>query len=139
MDGHIEPIVFTTGEKFYTDHLMEIIDPKREVFSHALYQNACYTLEIPDEDVYQYVKDISRFQNRNLRRSILMDPQLTNFMLTPDNGFPVLPYTAQYDAKDNYLSMLKEELEYMKELPDVRQYLQDTFRIRKTLKNAKLI
>lgn len=37
MEGHIEPIIFTNGQRFYADHLLEIIDPKRDVFEHVLY------------------------------------------------------------------------------------------------------
>jgi TFIIF-interacting CTD phosphatase-like protein len=105
-------------------------------------------LKIPNENVLELVKDISRFQNRNLKRSILMDPKMTSFILTPDNGYPVMPYTAEYDKvgpggieieKDEYLKMIIDELEYMKNLPDVRPYLQESFRIRQTLKSAKLI
>jgi hypothetical protein len=35
--------------------------------------------------------------------------------------------------------MLKDELEYMKDLQDVRPYLTECFKIRQTLKSAKLI
>jgi len=72
------------------------------------------------EDIHELVKDISRFQNRNLRRSLLMDPRMNNFILTPDNGYPVMPYNANFSettqGKDEYLLMIKDELEYMKDL-----------------------
>jgi TFIIF-interacting CTD phosphatase-like protein len=59
-DG-IETIVYSTGTKFYIDRLVEILDPRREVFDHILYQNACYVFEKEDEDIHLLVKDISRF------------------------------------------------------------------------------
>lgn len=32
IDGGIETILYSTGQKYYIDRLVEIIDPKREVF-----------------------------------------------------------------------------------------------------------
>jgi hypothetical protein len=60
-DGSLEPIVYTTGQKFYIDKLLDICDPKREIFDEVLYQNACYAFEKEDEDIHLLVKDISRF------------------------------------------------------------------------------
>lgn len=31
-DGSLEPIVYSTGQKFYIDKLLDICDPKREIF-----------------------------------------------------------------------------------------------------------
>jgi len=33
----IESIVYSTGQKFYVDKLLEILDPRKDVFSHILY------------------------------------------------------------------------------------------------------
>lgn len=95
----IESIVYSTGQKFYIDKLLEILDPRKEVFSHILYQNACYEFEKVDEDIHILLKDISRFQNRDLRRSVLMDPKPVNFIMTPENGYPVVPFNAEYVNK----------------------------------------
>lgn len=97
LDGTLEPIVYTTGAKFYVDRLLEHLDPRKEVFSNILYQNACYTFEKADEDIHMLIKDISRFQNRDLKRSILIDPKSLNFIMTPENGYPVVPYNAEFD------------------------------------------
>jgi len=40
------------------------------------------------------VKDISRFRNRDIRRSVLLDSKPINFMMTPENAIPVMEYTA---------------------------------------------
>lgn len=96
IDGGIETILYSTGQKYYIDRLVEIIDPKREVFQHFLYYNACYTFEKQDEDIHFLVKDISRFQNRDLKRSVLLDPRPINFIMTPENGYPVIPYSAEF-------------------------------------------
>ena len=38
----IDPIVYTSAMSPYTDKLLNILDPNREIFKTVLYQNACY-------------------------------------------------------------------------------------------------
>jgi len=48
--------------------------------------------------------------------------------MTPENGFPVLAYTAEYastEGKDDYLLQLIEEIEHLRTLEDVRPYLDE--------------
>ena len=52
----IETILYTNSEPIYADRVLSIIDPAREIFDHVLYQNACYVLEKPDEDILALVK-----------------------------------------------------------------------------------
>ena len=111
----VETILYTTGQPFYIDKLLAIIDPDSEVFQHKLYQNACYAFEKEDEDVNFLVKDISRFNNRDIRRSVLIDPKPLNFLLNPENGYPIVPYNAEYANpsgmdKDEYLIAVIEDL-----------------------------
>jgi hypothetical protein len=53
---------------------VDILDPEREVFTKFVYQNGCYVFEVPEEDILHLIKDISRFSNRSIKRSILLDP-----------------------------------------------------------------
>ena len=46
------------------------------------------------------VKDITRFKNRDLSKSVLLDPKPTNFLLSPENGIPVVPYNAEIEFPD---------------------------------------
>ena len=61
------------------------------------------------------VKDISRFPNRNIKRSVLLDPKPLNFLITPENGLPCIEYNAEIEMpegeKDPYLMTLIEEIE----------------------------
>lgn len=91
----VETILYSTGMPTYVDKLLNIVDPGREVFQHILYQNACYVFEKKDEDIHMLLKDISRFKNRDMKRSVLADPKPINFLMTPENGMPVVPYTAE--------------------------------------------
>jgi TFIIF-interacting CTD phosphatase-like protein len=82
-----------------------------------------------------FVKDISRFRNRDIRRSVLLDPKPINFMMTPENSIPVFEYTAEYQSKsakdkDPHLLALIEELEEIKDLEDVRVALAEKYNVR---------
>ena len=139
----VETIVYTTAERGYTEKLLKIIDPERVIFDHVLCQNACYSFIKEDEDIHFYVKDISRFKNRDIQRSLLADPRPLNFLMAPENGLPVMPYEARgvYEnaEKDEYLLRLIEEIEEIRKQDDVRQYLGKNYKVRQNLKSSKLI
>lgn len=138
----IEPIVYTSALQPYTKHLINILDPQREVFKHFLFQNACYIFEIKEENILYLIKDVSRFRNRDIRRTVLLDPKPINFMMTPENSIPIFEYTAEYqnkDDKDMHLLSIIEELDDIKDLEDVRPALAQKFNVRQILKNSKLI
>ena len=116
--GEIEPIVFSRAEGIYTTALLNIIDPKKKVFDTVLSQNACYRLVKDDDDIDHFLKDISRFKNRSMERSVLADPDTLNFALTPENGLPIMPYKGENfndnGEKDQYLTAVIEELEELR-------------------------
>jgi TFIIF-interacting CTD phosphatase-like protein len=137
----IDPIVYTSAQQPYTKHVLNILDPKREVFKTVLYQNACYMFEIKEEEILFNIKDISRFRNRDIRRSVLLDPQPVNFMMAPENAMPVFAYTAEYEGreKDPHLLNVIEELDEIKDIEDIRPALKERYGVRQILKNSKLI
>jgi TFIIF-interacting CTD phosphatase-like protein len=131
----IDPIVYTNALQPYTKNLLNILDPKKEVFKTVLYQNACYIFEIKEEDLLLLIKDISRFRNRDIRRSVLLDPKPANFMMTPENAMPIFEYNAEFHSKDEndkdpHLLNIIEELNEIKELEDVRPALKERFGVR---------
>ena len=87
------------------------------------------------------MKDISRFQNRDMRRSVIIDPRPISFLMTPENGYPVTPYNAEFNTQgqDTYLRFVMGELREMYRMEDVRPHLDSKFAIRRGLKAAKLI
>ena len=141
--SEIETVVFTRAEKIYVDEILRYLDPERKVFDHVLTQNACYRLFKEDDDVDHYLKDISRFKNRRLERSVLADPDSLNFAMTPENGMPIIPYKGENfldsEEKDGYLLTVIDEIEELRQMDDVRPYLDQTYGHRQLLKNAKLI
>ena len=109
---HFEPILYTSAEKLYADYMLDnVIDPDGSVFRHRLYQNSCYLLDKPDEDLYEFVKDVGRFQTRDISRSLLLDTRPLNFLLNPDNGLPVEEYHAEWEEEDSTLQFVINDLE----------------------------
>jgi TFIIF-interacting CTD phosphatase-like protein len=81
------------------------------------------------------IKDISRFKNRDIRRTILLDPKPVNYIMTPENSMPVMEYTAEYasgkgELTDDHLLGLIDELEEIKDVEDVRPALIERFKVR---------
>lgn len=109
--------------------------------------------EAKEEDLLFLIKDISRFRNRNIKRSILLDCKAHNYMMTPENCIPISEYQAErLDAlhlegysgnvepeKDTSLLEIMGELDHYKDLEDVRPVLHKKYNIRQVLKNSKLI
>jgi hypothetical protein len=140
----IEPIVYSSGLPNYTNMLLDLIDPKREIFENQLFQNACYIFEKRDEDIFYMLKDVSRFKGqRDMKRAVLLDPNPLNFMLTPENGLPCVPYNAELHTvgseKDEYLIGMTEHILELSKQPDVRLYLREHYNVRQILKNSKLL
>lgn len=119
---NFEPIIYSKGEKEFVDCIMDQIDPDRKIFRHVLYQNACYRLNKPDEDLSGYVKDIYQF-DRDPTQSLLLDTNPVQYILNPDNVIPCIAYQAEemYEGQtDEFLTVLKEELEEFRAIDDVR-------------------
>jgi TFIIF-interacting CTD phosphatase-like protein len=85
IDEKYEPILYTTGEKFYVDKIMNTIDVNK-IFRHRLYQEDCHLYKNTKESVVEYLKDINQFTNRSLKRKILIETSTLNNVLSPDNS-----------------------------------------------------
>ena len=140
---NFELILFTNSEKVYTDLLLQKIDPENKYFEHKLYQTASYLLDKPDEDIYEYIKDIQRFQGiRDMKKSLLADARPMNYIMSPDNVFMMEEYNAEFDHdefKDNYLLMAMEELKEFIGAEDLRKVSMGGVSIKDVLRNSKLI
>jgi TFIIF-interacting CTD phosphatase-like protein len=88
------------------------------------------------------IKDITRFKNRDMKKSILIDSKNVNFILSPENGLPMTEYNAELEMPGeddpNMLAIIEEIKEIMKK-DDVRTYLKETYGLRTIMKNSKLI
>jgi len=82
---NFEPIIFSTGEKFYIDKILSIIDPE-EKFQLRLYQQDCHLFKDDSQNYLEYLKDINMITNRPINKKILLDTSPFNYLLSPDNG-----------------------------------------------------
>ena len=121
---HYELVCFTAGVEEYAQVLMDAIDPKREYFRHRLYRNHCIRLG------QGFVKDLSVL-NRPLERTVLVDNNAFSFLFQLANGIPVASFFD--DANDRALHTLQEFLRALKNLGDVREFLNETFRLESIL------
>ena len=90
------------------------------------------------------IKDITRFKAvRDMKRSVLIDPNPLNFILSPENGLPFVGYNAELHTagtdKDEYLIGMTDIIKEVEGQQDVRAYLKENYNIRQYLKNAKLM
>ena len=60
------------------------------------------------------VKDITRYKNRDIRRSVILDPKPTNYMMAPENSLPIFEYTAEYDTKNEKDPYVSKDLSILK-------------------------
>lgn len=127
----VETVLFSRAESTYVDKLMNIIDPERKVFDHVLTQNACYRLLKDDDDIDHFLKDVGRFKNRNLARSVLADTDILSFSMAPANGMPISGYKGENfgdpSEKDGYLLSVIDEIEELRKMQDVRTYLDQQY------------
>jgi len=56
--------------------------------------------EIKEENILYLLKDVSRFRNRDIRRTVLLDPKPINFMMAPENSIPIFEYNAEYENQE---------------------------------------
>lgn len=95
IDEKFEPILYTTGEKFYIDKIMNSIDVNK-IFRHRLYQEDCHLYKNTKESVVEYLKDINQFTNRSLKRKVLIETSTLNNILSPDNSNSIFIFIFSY-------------------------------------------
>ncbi len=112
-------VVFTASHQAYADVVIDLLDPRRELFSMRLYREHCtYTPE------GVYVKDLRLFSScRDLADIILVDNAVYSFGFQLENGVPIIPF---YDDKgDEELLHLSDYLECLE--GDVRDHNRNAF------------
>jgi len=85
IDENFEPILYTTGDKFYVDRIMNLIDPNK-IFPHRLFNTDCHLFKNSGQNVAEYLKDINLFTNRCITKKIFIEFSPLNFVISPDNS-----------------------------------------------------
>lgn len=76
-----------------------------------------------------YIKDLRIIKNRSLKDIIMVDNLVHSFGLQIDNGIPILEF--QDNPKDEELKHIESILMDLKELDDVRPYLDKRLQLRR--------
>ena len=93
-----EIIIFSSGNKKYSDAMLDTIDVKRNMFDYRLYQEHCVII---DND---FVKDLSRI-GRNIDKIIIVDNLAQNYRLQKENGINIKSFYGD-DPNDRSLYQL---------------------------------
>ena len=117
-----EICVFTAGEQDYADTILNFIDEDRSIIQHRLYRHHCVR---PETGVY--VKDLSVIADRNLKDMMLVDNSIISFAFNLSNGIPIKAFLG--DRNDDELLYMVTYLEEVFTKPDIRKFIDQTFRL----------
>jgi CTD small phosphatase-like protein 2 len=107
-----EVIIFTASSKKYADSIIDHIDPLKILVHHRLYREHC------SEFQGNFIKNLGRLTDRDLKDLVLVDNCLISFCLQLENGIPI---TSWYeDLNDIQLKLLIDYLKLLQVVPDVR-------------------
>lgn len=134
-----ETHIFTAAMEVYASPLLDILDPKKEMFQGRWYRDHCTY----DPSLGVYVKDLKRALGRaqessghafNEERVVLIDNNPMSFLANPKNGILVCNFYD--DPKDDTLRAVTELLHELDQEPDVRPVLHTKFGLKDALKEA---
>jgi len=117
-----EIVVFTAGEKDYADTILDFMDGERLIIKHRLYRQHCFS---PTRGIY--VKDLRVIEDRELKDLIIVDNSIVSFAYQLSNGIPIKSFTGEHN--DEELLFLVTYLEELFTQPDVRQHIDNTFKL----------
>ena len=111
--------MFTASHQHYADVVIDILDPKKTIFSKRLFRNSCIHAENG-----LFIKDL-RILNCDLKHVVIVDNAVFSFAFQLDNGVPIIPF---YDDKeDAILPKITDYLLSLKDVEDVRAINRRTF------------
>lgn len=82
---NFEVIIYGTGEPFYIEKLMEIVDPENKI-KIRLTQNDCHLYRNTNNKYAELLRDINQFENRSIKKKVLLETSTLGYVLNPDNG-----------------------------------------------------
>ena len=108
-----EIVIFTASISKYAGPLLDILD-KEKFCSFRLFREHCTLINS------SFVKDLKKL-GRDLKNIIIVDNSPLAYLLNSDNGLPILTW---FDDKyDQELYKITPVLEFLNEVPDVREYI----------------
>ncbi len=121
--------VYTAAVQSYANPVLDVIDPKGELFHQRFFRCSCRELN------GAFLKDLSRAFGKDFEptRCVLVDNNPISFMCQPHNG--ILLTSWYNDSEDTALEAVLNLLENLEDLDDLRPSLKEAFRMEELLKN----
>ncbi|XP_055717899.1 CTD small phosphatase-like protein 2-A isoform X1 [Salvelinus fontinalis] len=93
MTKHFEMFVYTSAKKEYAEKILDILDPKRRLFRHRLYQQDCTCV------LGHYVKDLGVLE-RDLAKTVVLDNAPHTYPYHLMNVLPIKSWSGNDDDKE---------------------------------------
>jgi len=120
-----ELVIFSAAVEGYVREAVSMLDPGGHLFAgRVLTRTHCTPVDA------MLAKDLSLL-GRPLERLVLVDDNVASCMLQPDNCVPIRPFFG--DREDRELGSLLPLLRRLRDEPDVRSHLRDTFQLQAKL------
>lgn len=117
-----EVILFTASEEKYARSIIDYLDPEHKIFDHCLFKNSCINVN------GFWVKDLRIFGNRQMKNLVIIDNFMPSYLFQLENGIPISTWTGEfYDKK---LLHVMEMLDYLHDVPDVREVIRKTYSLK---------
>lgn len=115
LKNETEAIIYSRAQQTYVDAILDRLDPDREVFKYRIYQDSCNLVDIVDEEIYEYIKDVS-ILGRDIKKVVSVDCDILSGWLNPNNQMLVKNFRPDRvkDDEDDTLRELIQTLEYLK-------------------------
>ncbi|XP_019904814.1 CTD small phosphatase-like protein 3 isoform X2 [Esox lucius] len=114
MTKHFEMFIYTSAKKDYAEKILDILDPKRRLFRHRLYQQDCTCV------LGHYVKDLGVLE-RDLAKTVVLDNAPHTYPYHLMNMLPIKSWSG--DEGDRELQKLIPYLERLSGADDFREVL----------------
>ncbi|KAK3533607.1 hypothetical protein QTP70_023392 [Hemibagrus guttatus] len=114
MMKHFEMFVYTSAKKEYAEMIVDILDPRKKIFRHRLYQDDCTCV------LGHYIKDLGVLE-RDLSKTVILGNAPHTFPYHLMNMIPIKSWCG--DKEDKELQRLIPYLEKLTQANDFRTVL----------------
>lgn len=114
MVKHFEMFVYTSAKREYAETIVDILDPRKKIFRHRLYQEDCACV------LGHYIKDLGVLE-RELSKTVILDNAPHTFPYQLMNTIPIKSWCG--DKEDKELKRLVPYLEKLTHANDFRTVL----------------